>query len=434
MSAPHPAPLLPLLALVFLVAEASPATAWAASYVTTDQQTLDALSVAGSTPPVNYATYLSGGSESVGYSNSCDFGYFMEPGSSADSLAAADLNWTQSGAGGLLFSLPYPTVTVVVFPSIDHGPFPNEGIEYTVWGSDTGDLTNFPTGWDMATLATIYREGWQDACPGNGPGEESDDFAGLYGFHDSLKNYILVLPSGSITIYEDPTYATWIAEGDDGSDPGWQSADFEIDAVGIPDCAGGVVAVAGDVGGLVGELLTLDGSGSLGTIATFGWDLNQDFAVDLSGSVVEYAFAAPGSYLVGLSVVGEDGCSDFDEITVTVCDPALADADADGYLSVDCGGNDCDDQDGSVHPGAGETDGDGIDQDCDGRDDVIAKEDDDVTPPPGDDDSASGGPAPPEPGDYTGSCACTVSSQESGLLILGMTGALLGAALIRRRG
>ncbi len=44
------------------------------------------------------------------------------------------------------------------------------------------------------------------------------------------------------------------------------------------------------------------------------------------------------------------------------------DNDSDGYQDQTCGGNDCDDSNAAVHPGASEICGDGIDQDCDGQD------------------------------------------------------------------
>ena len=52
-------------------------------------------------------------------------------------------------------------------------------------------------------------------------------------------------------------------------------------------------------------------------------------------------------------------------------DPPLdncADADGDGYTDGICGGEDCNDSDPAVYPGAPEICGDGIDQDCDGAD------------------------------------------------------------------
>jgi hypothetical protein len=50
------------------------------------------------------------------------------------------------------------------------------------------------------------------------------------------------------------------------------------------------------------------------------------------------------------------------------CSCDTADADGDGHASIDCGGDDCDDQSKDIHPGAAETCGDGVDQDCDGQD------------------------------------------------------------------
>jgi len=44
-----------------------------------------------------------------------------------------------------------------------------------------------------------------------------------------------------------------------------------------------------------------------------------------------------------------------------------SDRDNDGYRAAQLGGQDCNDQDGAIHPGADEVCGDGIDNDCDGQ-------------------------------------------------------------------
>lgn len=57
------------------------------------------------------------------------------------------------------------------------------------------------------------------------------------------------------------------------------------------------------------------------------------------------------------------GCGGGDKGEVA---PAGTDADGDGYVALSDGGEDCDDSDPDIHPGAEEICRDGIDQDCDG--------------------------------------------------------------------
>ncbi len=77
-----------------------------------------------------------------------------------------------------------------------------------------------------------------------------------------------------------------------------------------------------------------------------------------------------------LDVADDTGTSDdtntWDTDTGELQETGL-DADGDGYADPNDGGTDCDDTDPSIHPHAQETLGDGIDQNCDGRDDPDAE-------------------------------------------------------------
>ncbi len=102
---------------------------------------------------------------------------------------------------------------------------------------------------------------------------------------------------------------------------------------------------------------------------TFEVELSDDDALREVGSgpcPTLYGGAGPGRYVVQLrdpERVGQD-------YTLALSTQACADADDDGALDARCGGQDCNDLSGSVGPDFPEVYGDGVDQDCDGRDDL----------------------------------------------------------------
>lgn len=89
---------------------------------------------------------------------------------------------------------------------------------------------------------------------------------------------------------------------------------------------------------------------------------------DLSNGAFLTAFTLPsdsseGQYLIYSSFEGENATTAFS----VECN---YDGDGDNYVSIQCGGNDCDDNNANIHPGAAETCGNGIDENCDGVDDT----------------------------------------------------------------
>ncbi|VAW64912.1 hypothetical protein MNBD_GAMMA09-805, partial [hydrothermal vent metagenome] len=303
-------------------------------YMVTDVQTLQGLYIQNIVPQ-NYAlgTYVTGGRPNIMMSAAaCPLNSFVEgPAttpvaeilSSLERLTTSQALGVEIGAGvgtqwggDLIMDFTTPQDTIAVFPVVDHTPFPEEGIEYTVWGSNDPSAL-FPDGWTLGTLVSIYTQGYVQSpqCAGQ---NESDDYAGLYTFASAVQ-YVRVRAANSISIFKTPAHIAWSTTLDNGTEPGWQSIEGEIDSVGAMSCSVKPAANAGaDISGRTGEPIQFDASSTPGNILTYGWDLDNDSEIDFTGMNPTHIFNAGFDQDVTLYAVNDQGCVGVDTVRVTI--------------------------------------------------------------------------------------------------------------------
>jgi len=292
-----------------------------AACVITDEDTLGTLTLNATVScPFHLGAWVSGGASTgiapAGFpANQCGLSFANTVESQASAINALDHHWLQTTSDPIVVDMGAPVNTAFVFPSVDHLPFPEEGIESTVWGSNSPSVAGFPAGWTLGSLTTIWARGWDDppVCQGQ---DNADDFTGEYSFLGAGFRYIAIYANGSISIFRDPTHTAWATDNDDFAARGWQTDDNEIDAVGTSVCAPrAVVANAGpDQHGVAPQQICFDGSGSSATggIATMGWDLDGDGVIDRSGSTACIPCTRDGEGDVRLFVTDKCGCGDSD--------------------------------------------------------------------------------------------------------------------------
>lgn len=115
------------------------------------------------------ANFLGGGGTTI---NKMNYAY-TQPSAVPNPGNFRDYSWIQNAASNLttdpaldqpwkgnVFDLGGQANKAVVFPIVDHGPLPQEVVEYTVYLGNDPLSTNLAD-WHLATLLEVYMQGWE---------------------------------------------------------------------------------------------------------------------------------------------------------------------------------------------------------------------------------------------------------------------------------
>lgn len=103
--------------------------------------------------PSSYAYSIT--AEGLSAADARDYHWLQNYGTNTTTDPANDTPWR-----GTIWDLGGQANQAVVFPIVDHGPLPQEVVEYTVYLGNDPNSTNLAD-WTLATLDTIYMQGWQ---------------------------------------------------------------------------------------------------------------------------------------------------------------------------------------------------------------------------------------------------------------------------------
>lgn len=144
------------------------------------------------------AQYISGGTGLTGIASS-----YPNGATPAQACADTDHIWYQGAAGSpVVLGFLGRHDRMVIYAGIDHGPVPDENLEFILFGSN--DLSS----WEEGLIESIHDQGWD---PATGEVGESDDYASVWKFSQAYQ-YVMVHQG-------------------DHLDPHFNSDDFEFDAV-----------------------------------------------------------------------------------------------------------------------------------------------------------------------------------------------------------
>jgi len=156
-------------------------------------------------PEIILGDYISGGTHS-GYNPNPPSDAYVKPSPKGIAGAADELDWHWI-QGFPIYDLHFPTNIVFMFPTGDHGPYPQDNVEAQVYGASSIDGP-----WVKASLTNVFRDGWVDYRNDGGASIEADDYASEWRFPNNAMYRYVKLDQR--------------AYGPDG--------DMEVDAVGAP--------------------------------------------------------------------------------------------------------------------------------------------------------------------------------------------------------
>ncbi len=172
------------------------------------------------TNPINYSYGIT--TEGLAAANARDYHWLQNRGTNGSTDPAFDKPWF-----GTIWDLGGQANQAVVFPIIDHGPLPQEAVEYTVYLGNDPTSTSLAD-WTLATLDTIYLQGWQPdsiaiadgfttvwKLPGNQTfryvsvqGVGSQALHPIYGYEDEIDAVAGLTVSGTGVAVPEPT--SWL--------------------------------------------------------------------------------------------------------------------------------------------------------------------------------------------------------------------------------
>jgi hypothetical protein len=113
------------------------------------------LSASGvTTGKLNYSYFIDGVGAADG--NARDYKWVQNTGTNGTTNPALDTPWN-----GSIYDLHGQANQTAVFPIVDHGPLPQEVLEYTVYLTNTPNSTSLAD-WHLALLDSVYLQGWED--------------------------------------------------------------------------------------------------------------------------------------------------------------------------------------------------------------------------------------------------------------------------------